>query len=452
MKLTDLTPEVQSAIASALADSIPKIGNDYVLYALALTCKTLYHVVEPHLYTRIVHTDWTRTLMFFNTILEQPRLAQRVKYVSLNMTTDPNEKRYHQNDSRWRGVVWVMSRLAVTLEKLNWYNVWDHIQGQRIGTEKTAWTYENMKHVPKMLLHSMPNIEFLQIQIGDPADLSSVPHRSSFSDLDIPGYQKHFHALKEVVYSEFNGPVPFEMVQPFFYLTSVRIITVHTLYTGSAFSAWEPEIDSANVEELKITHADAPPAVWNAIFVPLSKLKSFYYSPRGGDVDDFGDYVRPYHLSTALSLVKSTLERLELTRFPLSPTQNKLLTSLEGFPRLKDVRLQLHPFIGAGGSRRHEMLWDLLPSSLEGFEAFVNLPRELINDRYHYHRFLDQLIGVAERKATRFPVLKLLSVADDMRMRSFHSADKNTLEKWAQLEQACSEEEVDYGYFFQQVW
>lgn len=83
--LLDLAPEILISIIQTLASSKYNHGMDTDLYRLARTCKALFNITEPFLYTKFIQSSPTQIFPLVRTILEKPEYASRVKMMHLEL-------------------------------------------------------------------------------------------------------------------------------------------------------------------------------------------------------------------------------------------------------------------------------------------------------------------------------------------------------------------------------
>ncbi|RDW56847.1 hypothetical protein BP5796_12914 [Coleophoma crateriformis] len=429
--LLDLSPELVHRIVLSLArsDPHPKFHNDTELSRLAATCQTLHQITEPLLYSKFrqrLDLHHSQTQLFLRTILKNPALAAQVKYLALSQTdfiydreywdedkdedgdeskqgSDKGESSVYSNEKRNREGPYANAVIAA-FENL-------HIASESRETWVAAIRKRNQDALTAILLLSHPNVEELSISLTEQDEDGGYLQSALKNAIHMkpePASGPFLKALRHVKCDHrcYDGSFGIEEVEYFFYIPSLRTLSFSSLSVYNL--SWHPAPTSSNIEVLDLTSCGVDSAAWASLLTPLKFLKKLIYSPGNPKFVEFAD-TAPSAIGASLTVVKNTLESLSLTKFYFRGANDRdFLGSLKFFPRLKEVDVHLAMLIGTKDLRRSEMLWELLPSSLE--ELVVMNARSGYGHEQDREDSIDQLLECIARKATEFPRLKKLTV------------------------------------------
>ncbi|RDW57647.1 hypothetical protein BP6252_13729 [Coleophoma cylindrospora] len=400
--LLDLSTELIHLIVLSLARSIPdaKSNNDTELYRLAATCQKLNQITKPFLYSKFIQClpwECSQNHKFLRTILENPALAAQVKYLALQQTDYVYRNEYRERLPA-RAVIAALDNL--------------HIVSDSRGTWVAAIKKQNEDALTAILPLYLPNLEELSITFAEKDEDNGYLQSALKNAIHMkpePASGPFLKALRHVECDHhcYDGSFGIEDVEYFFHVPSLRTLSFSSL-SVSNFS-WNPALKFSNIEVLDLTSCGVDSAAWAPLLRPLQSLKKLIYSPGFSKHIEFAD-TAPSAIGASLTLVKNTLESLSLTKFCFQGISDRdFLGSLQSFPRLKEVDVHLAMLIGTKNLRRSEMLWELLPSSLE--ELVVMNARSGYYHKQDREDSIDQLIECISKKPTRYPLLKNLTVA-----------------------------------------
>ncbi|KFZ15684.1 hypothetical protein V501_02617 [Pseudogymnoascus sp. VKM F-4519 (FW-2642)] len=416
--LLDLVPDILTEIVRALSEDISLAASDKDLYRLALTCRQLFRITEPFLYTKLVFPDLRQAKQFLRTILEKPTYAAKVKYLALEQRDedqdyeDEEEEHDDGNDDGedTRGINTMEAKeLAQLVEAYDNLGLPENIDSGR-DDWISALRHQTNLAIGAIIALSLPNLESIQMEFPDSVEDSSkfiCQAIQAATPQNLPSVAGRFLSnLREVRYFQtaLEYIIPLNEIRSYFYLPSLRTLEVNHL-SADAFT-WSPPLTSCNIETLSLLSAGVENEAWGVIFRSMTNLKHLSYSP--GNARHFNSISAVSALGENLTLVKSTLETLHMSDFYLGfgPPEDDFLGSLNDFPRLERLSIQIALLIGSAECKAEKALWEMLPRPLEDLEIYLEHDHD-VEDR---EDVIEQVAEVVLRRESHFPGLRRLVV------------------------------------------
>jgi hypothetical protein len=426
-RFLDLAPELLTQIVRELLGPVTRWRSGYGLFSTALTCRLLFKIVEPFLYTNFTHSRPAQLERFLRTILERPDYATCVKSLSLSQAgfdrfdteggyetdeDDEDDEDDKDSDPKMEGVelaqlIEACDNLGLTVKNKSRRDKWI-----------SSLECRNYFALSAILILSLPNLETFSMELGYSRNKSSKFLRRALYLAANPDPRLVSHPflsnLKHVEYGCAHSEtcIMTEEIASYFYLPSLRTIEVHAL--GCYDFTWSPPITTSKVETIKFLYAGIGYQDLGTILQSTTNLKHFSYSegnPKyvGMELSDISAF------REHLPLVKSTLETLSLIDISLCDLDKELLDFLNMFPKLKQVLAPISLLIGHANLRATAELWEMLPSGLENLQISCD-SGQFVENR---EDMLDQIIGVVLRKQSHFKKLNNLELCPSKEILDF---------------------------------
>lgn len=428
--LQDLAPEILTAIIKNIPS---KWGShpDLDLYTVARTCRILFNVTEPFLYTKFIQGGSKRqTFEFVRTILQKPVYASRVQTIHGCIRSDDgvleaefDDEEEEQEDEEENGDEDEEgpedSDVAPLIKALETYNL---PSDERLTHEQwvTALKARSPEALFAIAMLSLPKIKTLGMTLeGNFGEAPSIFFSQAMTRAS-EAPDRFLQHLEEVTFSHTYSEycINSEQIVPFLYLPSLRTVGVWNI---SAYEFVLPRpLTSSNVEKLDFTSGGVSDEAWLELMRPMYRLKQVTYSPGNPKHVGFMNN-SPHGFGAGISLVRDTLEILSIGEYYLQ-YEDTLLSSLRDFPKLRVIDIQMGVLIGTATMRAEEELWEMLPSSLEkitfhgegSFGGYGGQSREDI---------VEQVVDVVLKNESHFPVLR------NIYMESFEAVDLDSLKE-----------------------
>lgn len=425
-RLLDLAPGVLTEIVRALSEDISLAASDKDLYRVALTCRRLFRIAEPFLYTKLVCPDLRQAKLFLRTILEKPAYAAKVKYLALEQgdedeEDDDHEEEDHEDEEEehddgnddgedTRGINTMEAKeLAQLIEAYDNLSLPENLD---LGRDDwiSALKHQTYLAIGAIIALSLPNLERFEIVFPNSVEDSSKFIRRAIqaaTPQNLPSVAGRFLSnLREVEYFQaaLEFIIPLNEIRSYFYLPSLRTLEVNHL-EADAFT-WSPPLTPCNIETLSLESAGIENEAWGVLFKSMTNLKHLSYSP--GSARHFNSISAVSALGEHLTLVKSTLETLHMSDFYLGfgPPEDDFLGSLDDFLRLERLSIQIALLIGSAECKAEKALWEMLPRPLEDLEIYLEHDHD-VEDR---EDVIEQVAEVVLRRESQFPGLRRLVI------------------------------------------
>lgn len=414
--LLDLAPEILRMIIQNLPPEWAS-SMDTDLYRVARTCRRLFDITEPLLYTKFIQGDSQQTFAFLRTILQKPGYAARVKIVFGRIRSDDDSDEDASKDTDADGCDDLQLLCIKACETYN-------LPSDDCLTHKqwiTALQARNPEALFALAVLLLPNLKSIDMTSEGYHDGLRAAFFSQAINTATQSSVASLKTLEELTHGpeDPQGHISVEEILPFFYLPSLRKVEVSNLSAEDI--AWEKPLTSSNIEEMSFIGSGISDDAWPILLSPMCHLKYLQYSP--GNPEDVGYMANtPEGLGIGLACVQDTLESLDVCAYWLG-YDDTVLGSFREFPKLKEINVQIELLTGTKKTKAEQELWEMLPSVLENITFSSANGGFRGNGEHNRLDTIEQVVDVVLRKESYFPALK------NIYMHNFEWLDLKPLEK-----------------------
>jgi hypothetical protein len=453
-QLQTLIPELQVKIVKVIAEGPEDVDTYNVgtlgdwgymrtsrdLKNLAFTCRALYRVTEPLLYTRFSSGSVSMhrpILCFIRTIMTRPELGRYVKRLSLRVLDEPwwgilhpncwheaftdanhecedmsaykrvsvgSQPSFHDmDDMDFTNSVKVKDDM-LALMKRTFEEVGLFRESFRFYCNSVVCAASSNDALLAGLFLLLPNIEEVRINCDQPRPHEDIySFRLFFHTLQLlaAGYSEahqNLRSLKKFTFVNSRATRPgLDQIQHLFQLPNLRYLELRVpICSLPSTASWtnsssHPVTNRIETLVLICSGRSYCQTELDNLFLSMKRLKKLHctiLSPRPG---------RKYtDMGRSLQRFKHTLESLILRCS--SSADGDHLGSLHDFTYLKSIEISLEIFFGSGNNTPNASLYELLPHSLQTLVLHIGVFVARSD-------LIDQLLALVLRKKTVCPEL-----------------------------------------------